>query len=39
MKPGPIFGSILKTAFEAQLDGVFETVEDGIKFLKYEKLI
>jgi len=39
MKPGPIFGSILKTAFEAQLDGVFETVEDGIEFLKNEGLI
>jgi len=39
MKPGPEFGPILKTAFEAQLDGVFETVEDGIEFLKDERLI
>jgi len=34
MKPGPHFGQILKNAFEAQLDGKFETVEDGIEFLK-----
>jgi hypothetical protein len=34
MKPGPHFGPILKDAFEAQLDDLFETVEDGIEFLK-----
>ncbi len=39
MKPGPEFGPILKAAFEAQLDNVFETVEDGIEFLKKEGLI
>ena len=39
MKPGPHFGPILKSAFEAQLDGVFETVEDGIEFLKNNALI
>lgn len=39
MKPGSHFGPILKSAFEAQLDGLFETVNDGIEFLKNEKLI
>jgi tRNA nucleotidyltransferase (CCA-adding enzyme) len=34
MKPGPHFGPILKSVFEAQLDGKFETVEDGIEYLK-----
>jgi tRNA nucleotidyltransferase (CCA-adding enzyme) len=34
MEPGPHFGPILKDAFEAQLDGLFENVEDGIEFLK-----
>lgn len=39
MKPGPHFGPILKAAFEAQLDELFETVADGIEFLKNEKII
>ena len=30
MKPGPGFGRILKTAYEAQLDGRFSTREEGI---------
>jgi len=34
MEPGPHFGPILKDAFEAQLDGLFETIEDGIELLK-----
>lgn len=39
MKPGPQFGPILKVAFEAQLDGLFETIDDGIEFLKSNELI
>jgi len=39
MKPGPEFGSILRAAFEAQLDGKFDSVEDGIEYLKQERLI
>ena len=34
MKPGPEFGKILKAAYEAQLDGRFSTVEDGIEHVK-----
>jgi tRNA nucleotidyltransferase (CCA-adding enzyme) len=34
MKPGPHFKEILNKAFEAQLDGVFDNLDDGIEFLK-----
>lgn len=34
MKPGVEFGQILKTAYEAQLDGRFATLEDGMEFVK-----
>lgn len=34
MKPGPRFGEILKAAYEAQLDGAFFTLEQGIEFVK-----
>lgn len=32
MKPGVAFGRILKAAYEAQLDGRFDTVADGVRF-------
>ncbi len=32
--PGPHFGPILKRVFEAQLDGEFDTLEDGVTLLK-----
>ena len=34
MKPGVEFGRILKSAYEAQLDGQFLTLEDGVKFVQ-----
>ncbi|MGN0834001.1 MAG: CCA tRNA nucleotidyltransferase [Kiritimatiellia bacterium] len=34
MKPGPRFGEILKAAYEAQLDGAFFTLAQGIEFVK-----
>ena len=34
MKPGPEMGRALKAAYEAQLDGRFSTVEDGIEYVK-----
>ncbi len=37
MKPGPEFGPILKQLFDAQLEGKFGTVEEGIKY--YQKHI
>ena len=37
MKPGPEFGKILKTAYEAQLDGRFATREEGVEFVKETK--
>ena len=33
IQPGPRMGQILKTAFEAQLDGAFSTPEEGIRWL------
>lgn len=33
-KPGPEMGEILKSAFEAQLDGTFETLEGALKWLE-----
>ena len=32
-EPGPGMGAILRAAFEAQLDGCFETVEDGTAWI------
>lgn len=34
MRPGPEMGRALKAAYEAQLDGRFSTVEDGIEHVK-----
>jgi tRNA nucleotidyltransferase (CCA-adding enzyme) len=33
IQPGPRMGQILKTAFEAQLDGAFSTPEEGLRWL------
>lgn len=33
MKPGVAFGGILKAAFEAQLDGEFDSVDGGVEWL------
>ena len=33
LKPGPEFGVLLNKAFEAQLDGQFDSVEGGLEFL------
>jgi tRNA nucleotidyltransferase (CCA-adding enzyme) len=32
--PGPTMGRLLKDAYDAQLDGEFETVESGLLWLK-----
>lgn len=34
MKPSPEFGKILRNAFEAQIDGKFNTLEEGIIYVK-----
>ncbi|MEX2382425.1 MAG: HD domain-containing protein [Opitutales bacterium] len=34
LKPGPHFGSILDSLFEAQLDGAFSNEEEGLSFLR-----
>ena len=34
LRPGPRFGPVLEQAFQAQLDGHFETVEDGLRFVR-----
>lgn len=34
VKPGPGMGAMLKDLFEKQLDGEFETVEDGLKLVE-----
>jgi len=39
MKPGPHMGEILKAAFEAQLDGQFETLKQGKEWLSREGLL
>ena len=39
MKPGPHMGQILKAAFEAQLDGQFETLKQGKEWLSREGLL
>jgi len=39
MKPGPHMGEILKAAFEAQLDGQFETLKESKEWLSREGLL
>lgn len=34
MQPGPQMGVALRAAFEAQLDGVFETTADGVEWVR-----
>jgi tRNA nucleotidyltransferase (CCA-adding enzyme) len=34
VKPGPQMGALLKQLFDAQLDGRFSTVEEGVNFAK-----
>ncbi len=34
VKPGPAMGEILRAAFEAQLDGEFATLEDGVRWIR-----
>jgi tRNA nucleotidyltransferase (CCA-adding enzyme) len=34
MAPGPQMGTLLREAYEAQLDGIFETVEAGLTWLR-----
>jgi len=34
LKPGPKFGEILKACFEAQLDGDFDNLDDGLAFAR-----
>jgi tRNA nucleotidyltransferase (CCA-adding enzyme) len=36
MEPGPEMGKLLRATFEAQLDGKFDTVEDGVAWLVNE---
>lgn len=33
IKPGPEMGELLETAFQAQLDGAFKTVSEGLQFI------
>jgi tRNA nucleotidyltransferase (CCA-adding enzyme) len=39
VQPGPRMGQILKTAYEAQLDGAFSTPEDGLRWLSEAAII
>ena len=39
IQPGPRMGEILKTAYEAQLDGAFTTAEDGVRWLSETAVI
>lgn len=39
LKPGRHFGAILKQAFEAQLDGLFGTPDEGVAFLRGQGVI
>jgi tRNA nucleotidyltransferase (CCA-adding enzyme) len=34
LEPGPHFGPILEACFEAQLDGAFDSVEDGVAYAR-----
>ena len=38
-KPGPWVGEVLAAAFEAQLDGVFSTTEQGVEWVKEQGLV
>ena len=38
LTPGPQFGRLLKTAYEAQLDGEFTTLQDGLEWLRENEL-
>ena len=33
-KPGAWFGDVIEQCFEAQLDGEFESVDDGVQYLQ-----
>lgn len=39
VKPGPAMGEILRQAFEAQLDGEFATLEDGVRWIQERGLV
>lgn len=39
MKPGVAFGRILKAAYEAQLDGKFFTLREGIEFIRARRCV
>ena len=39
MTPGVAFGKILKSAFEAQLDGAFDNVEDAREWLMTNNIL
>ena len=39
IQPGPRMGEILKTAYEAQLDGAFSTSEEGLRWLHEAAII
>ncbi|MBQ2851509.1 MAG: hypothetical protein IJE77_13595, partial [Thermoguttaceae bacterium] len=39
VKPGPAMGEILRAAFEAQLDGEFATLEDGVRWIRERGLV
>jgi tRNA nucleotidyltransferase (CCA-adding enzyme) len=36
MQPGPTLGALLKQAYQAQIDGVFATVEEGMDWAAHE---
>lgn len=39
VKPGPQMGVIIKTLYEAQLDGAFTTIEGGLDYIKQSGLL
>jgi tRNA nucleotidyltransferase (CCA-adding enzyme) len=39
LKPGPALGDLLHQAFEAQLDGAFADVAEGIAWLRAQRRI
>ncbi len=36
MQPGPALGALLKQAYQAQIDGIFATVEEGVAWAEHE---
>ena len=36
LTPGPQFSELLKLAYAKQIDGEFETIEDGLKLIGVE---